>query len=123
MTMELPPLLEALALRRHLGEAMERAQTLEFRNQELEAFIYIITHDMKTPLVNLQGLVDLVEQPGIAVGHEGSLERRERHGPTQPDDAGLIQIRCPARAAGRRRCGSTSRSAPRRCLASERRRS
>jgi two-component system sensor histidine kinase/response regulator len=58
----LPARIEGLLLRAELAEAKERLQTLEFRNSELEAFIYIVTHDMKTPVVNLQGLVGLVEQ-------------------------------------------------------------
>jgi signal transduction histidine kinase len=51
-----------LLARAELVEARERVQTIEFRNQELESFIYIVTHDMKTPVVNLQGLVGLIEQ-------------------------------------------------------------
>jgi signal transduction histidine kinase len=58
----LPARIEGLLLRSGLAEARERLQTLEFRNSELESFIYIVTHDMKTPVVNLQGLVGLVEQ-------------------------------------------------------------
>jgi signal transduction histidine kinase len=58
----LPSRIEGLLQRRRLREAEERLQTLEFRNQELESFVYIVTHDMKTPVVNLQGLVGLVEQ-------------------------------------------------------------
>lgn len=58
----LPARVEGLVARATLAEARESARTLEFRNQELESFIYIVTHDMKTPVVNLQGLVGLIEQ-------------------------------------------------------------
>ncbi len=58
----LPARISGLLLKAELAEASERLQTLEFRNSELESFVYIVTHDMKTPVVNLQGLVGLVEQ-------------------------------------------------------------
>lgn len=58
----LPMRVEGLLARRAAEDARERIQTLEFRNQEMESFIYIVTHDMKTPVVNLQGLVGLIEQ-------------------------------------------------------------
>lgn len=68
----LPVRVEALLQRRALEEARESVQTLEYRNQELEAFIYIVTHDMKTPVVNLQGLVGLLEQDhGESLPQEG----------------------------------------------------
>jgi signal transduction histidine kinase len=53
---------EGLLCRASAQTVRERVQTLEFRTQELESFIYIVTHDMKTPVVNLQGLVSLIEQ-------------------------------------------------------------
>lgn len=57
-----PARVSSLLQGRRLEEAQERLQTLEFRNSELESFVYIVTHDMKTPVVNLQGLVGLLEQ-------------------------------------------------------------
>src|SRR5436189_605156 len=53
---------EGLLALREAELAKERTKTMEFRTQELESFIYILTHDMKTPVVNLQGLVGLLEQ-------------------------------------------------------------
>ena len=58
----LPARIQGLLMKRALQDAEERVRTAEFRNQELESFIYIVTHDMKTPVVNLQGLVGLLEQ-------------------------------------------------------------
>lgn len=66
----LPSRVEGLVARRKLASMEEAMKTLEFRNQELESFIYIVTHDMKTPVVNLQGLITLIEQD---------------HGPELPD--------------------------------------
>ncbi len=57
-----PARVERLLARAEVQRAREASKTLEFRNQELESFIYIVTHDMKTPVVNLQGLVSLIEQ-------------------------------------------------------------
>jgi signal transduction histidine kinase len=64
--MGLPLRIEGLLARRSLELAEERLKTMEFRTQELESFIYIVTHDMKTPVVNLQGLVGLIEQDHAA---------------------------------------------------------
>jgi signal transduction histidine kinase len=61
-----PARVEGLLSRRQLAEARDQCRALEFRNHELESFIYIVTHDMKTPVVNLQGLVGLVEQDHAA---------------------------------------------------------
>lgn len=68
-----PARVDALLARRLLEAERERTTTLEFRTQELESFIYIVTHDMKTPVVNLQGLVGLVEQD-----HGGELSEQVR---------------------------------------------
>jgi signal transduction histidine kinase len=62
----LPARIEGLVARHRLSRIDETVKTLEFRNQELESFIYIVTHDMKTPVVNLQGLVSLIEQDHAA---------------------------------------------------------
>ena len=70
----LPARIEGLLHRQALEAAHESVKTLEFRNQELEAFIYIVTHDMKTPVVNLQGLVNLIEQDHAAGLSEPVLE-------------------------------------------------
>jgi signal transduction histidine kinase len=78
----LPMRVEGLLARRAADEARERITTMEFRNQELESFIYIVTHDMKTPVVNLQGLVGLIEQDhGKSLPAEVSdyLERLRRN--------------------------------------------
>jgi signal transduction histidine kinase len=72
---------EGLLASRRAEESAELVKTLEFRNQELESFIYIVTHDMKTPVVNLQGLVGLIEQdhaseiPPAVAGYLGRLKR------------------------------------------------
>jgi signal transduction histidine kinase len=105
---------DGLLARAAVLEARERAQTLEFRNQELESFIYIVTHDMKTPVVNLQGLVGLIEQdhgealPQAVRDFLGRLRRNAERleellrdlleyprrlrivGPLQPHDVGRI---------------------------------
>ena len=80
--MGLPARVSGLLAKAALEESRERATTMEFRNQELESFIYIVTHDMKTPVVNLQGLVGLIEQDhgeGLAEPVRDLLQRLKRN--------------------------------------------
>ena len=112
-----PARVAGLLSRRQASAAGERVKTLEFRNQELESFIYIVTHDMKTPVVNLQGLVALIEQDHAAALPEDVRDmlgraKRNAHrleellhdlleyprrlrivGPLQTEDSGAIAAR------------------------------
>lgn len=57
---ELEPLASALqdqtaALERHVAELAETNRTLAQKNAENEMFVYSVSHDLRAPLVNLQG--------------------------------------------------------------------
>jgi signal transduction histidine kinase len=48
--------------------------TLGRRNRELEAFAYTVSHDLKAPLVSIEGFVTLLDRE-----HDGELDARSRH--------------------------------------------
>jgi signal transduction histidine kinase len=52
----------ALALEngRLLDETQAQATALREKNAELDSFVYTVSHDLKAPLVTIQGMVDLV---------------------------------------------------------------
>ncbi|MBN2088349.1 GAF domain-containing protein, partial [candidate division KSB1 bacterium] len=67
LTIEESNLLESLSLQigvaienaRLYDEAQVRQRELQEKNQELENFIYLISHDLKTPVISIQGLIDI----------------------------------------------------------------
>jgi PAS domain S-box-containing protein len=67
LTCEESSLLESLSLQigvaienaRLYDEAQVRQRELQQKNQELENFIYLISHDLKTPVISIQGLIDI----------------------------------------------------------------
>lgn len=42
------------------GKVKERTIELELLNKEMESFVYTISHDLKTPIVSLQGFTNLI---------------------------------------------------------------
>jgi signal transduction histidine kinase len=47
------------------NELRHLTDTLSKQNEELRKFTYIISHDLKSPLINLTALVDLLKNPGM----------------------------------------------------------
>jgi DNA-binding LacI/PurR family transcriptional regulator/signal transduction histidine kinase len=44
----------------------ERTQELELRNAELERFTYTVSHDLKSPLITIQGFLGFLERDAVA---------------------------------------------------------
>ena len=56
---------------RYLAELEARKAEVEARNAELERFVYVVSHDLKAPLVTICGFVGLMEKDALA----GDLKR------------------------------------------------
>jgi signal transduction histidine kinase len=61
---------EARTKERRLAQAYDE---LEARNAELERFTYVVSHDLKSPLVTIRGFLDYVEKDA----RSGDVERLE----------------------------------------------
>ena len=58
---------------RLLVEMRAQARVLEARNAELDAFAYTASHDLKAPLVSIEGMADVLHEQGA-----DALDRAER---------------------------------------------
>ena len=51
-----------IELRKQRTHLEEKTRNLETKNAELEQFAYTVSHDLKSPLVSIRGLIGLIEQ-------------------------------------------------------------
>ena len=67
-------------------QLLQRTQELGRKNEEVEAFVYIVSHDLRGPLVNLQGFSRELQRscdalleglPGLRLAPEAETEVRE----------------------------------------------
>lgn len=58
-------------LRSAQGERQQLIEELELRNDEMERFIYTVSHDLKSPLLTIRGFLGLVERDAV----KGRLDR------------------------------------------------
>lgn len=72
-------------LRRTRGQLENKNEEIERRNNEMERFIYTVSHDLKSPLVTIQGYVGMMEKD-LASGRPdrltGDLRRIDLAGST-----------------------------------------
>lgn len=55
-----------IAERRQLEDLRNKSVAAEARNKELEQFAYIVSHDLKSPVQNIQQLVELLKSSSVA---------------------------------------------------------
>jgi signal transduction histidine kinase len=63
----------ALENARLLREAQDAAEAMRAKNAELDSFVYTVSHDLKAPLVTIQGMAGL-----LATDHAPSLDSEGR---------------------------------------------
>lgn len=62
------------ALQSELSQRKSLINELETKNEELERFTYTVSHDLKSPLVTINGFVGYLEQDAVS----GNIERLKR---------------------------------------------
>ncbi|MDO9562561.1 MAG: CHASE3 domain-containing protein, partial [Bradyrhizobium sp.] len=66
----------------------ERTADLREANEEIQRFAYIVSHDLRSPLVNIMGFTsELEELRGDIFRRIATLARAETEAPTTPDNA------------------------------------
>ena len=61
------------------GAVAERTADLQRANEEIQRFAYIVTHDLRSPLVNILGFTSELEETNKSLG--ALIERAEREAP------------------------------------------
>jgi len=73
------------------GKVRERTADLSRANEEIQRFAYIVSHDLRAPLVNIMGYTSELEQAGVAF--ERQLKRIEASAPQSVDADTVVAVR------------------------------
>ncbi len=65
------------------GKVRERTSDLTRANEEIQRFAYIVSHDLRAPLVNVMGYTSELEQAGIVVGR--AIDEAEKKRKVDPE--------------------------------------
>jgi signal transduction histidine kinase len=65
-------------LGKHTARLAELTQTLESKNQEMEQFVYTVSHDLKSPLVSCKGLLGLLQEDVADRNYEAIVDSTKR---------------------------------------------
>ena len=80
------------ALQEEIAQRTQTESELEARNAELERYAYTVSHDLKTPLVTIQGFLGLLEQDA-ARGDTVRMKRDMDHHKTEQADVVVPPVR------------------------------
>jgi len=71
------------------GQVRERTADLTRANEEIQRFAYIVSHDLRAPLVNVMGYTSELEQAGLIVDRE--ITKAEKTRKVEPDVIAAIR--------------------------------
>jgi signal transduction histidine kinase len=73
------------------GQVRDRTAQLTRANDEIQRFAYIVSHDLRAPLVNIMGYTAELEQAGRAMEHQ--IQRIESRAPKSLDAEAVTAVR------------------------------
>jgi signal transduction histidine kinase len=73
------------------AKVRERTADLSRANEEIQRFAYIVSHDLRAPLVNIMGYTSELEQAGRVFDHQ--MKRIETNAPKSVEAEALVAVR------------------------------
>lgn len=80
---------------RDITDRKRAAQAIEAKNRELEHYLYVTSHDLRAPLVNIQGFSQRLERQAAQIASALQTPKTAQHlNPEQKTDEALQKIVC-----------------------------